>query len=120
MGHATMVTTLETDEFTGRRVAILGMARTGMAAAPVLASLGAQVRLSDSEPEHKLRDRLAEASGFGVELLPGADPEEALEGADIVIPSPGIRPESAVLQMAVERGIRILSEIEVAFRIARA
>src|SRR5438270_905573 len=115
-----MIMTLEKSEFAGRNVAVLGVARTGLAAAPALRDLGARVLLSDSEPDSRLGGRAAEARGLGVRVRLGADPVEALEGAEIVIPSPGIRPDAPVLRLAQERGLTILSEIEVAYRICRA
>jgi len=112
--------TVERSEFAGKRVAVLGAARTGLAAAPVLRDLGATVILSDSAGPDALGRRAEEALALGVEVRLGATPARALEGADLVVPSPGIRPDAAVLRMAFDRGIPILSEIEVAFRIARA
>src|SRR5687768_9528555 len=115
-----MVMALRKSEFAGKRIAVIGMARTGLAAAPVLRDLGAEVVLSDSQDESALGDRILEARDLGVDVRPGAHPEWALEGADIVVPSPGIRPDSPILRLARERGQEILSEIEVAYRIARA
>lgn len=96
------------------------MARTGLATAPVLRDLGAQVLLSDAADRTALGDRLAAAEACGVEVRTGAGPEEALEGADLVVPSPGIPMDAPVLRLARRRGLPILSEIEVAYRIARA
>src|SRR5207248_2412476 len=85
-----VVMTLKRSEFADRRIAIVGMARTGMAAAPVLRDLGARVLLSDAENEEKLGSKLAEAEELGVDVRVGATPEDALADAEIVIPSPGI------------------------------
>src|SRR5437660_11147333 len=98
-----MVMTVERSEFAGRRVAIAGMARTGLAAAPVLRDLGAHVMLSDSQGADALGARLLEAGMLGVDVLPGASPEVAVDGADLLIPSPGIRPDSPLLRLARER-----------------
>jgi UDP-N-acetylmuramoylalanine--D-glutamate ligase len=107
-------------EFEGKRIALIGMARTGLATAPILRKLGAQVRLVDSAPAERLGDRLETARRLGVEALAGASAEEALEGAEIVVPSPGVPRDSETLLLAVQRGLPILSEIEVAYRICRA
>jgi UDP-N-acetylmuramoylalanine--D-glutamate ligase len=115
-----LVTTLNKSEFAGKRVAIAGMARTGLAAAPVLRDLGASVLLSDSSSAVDLGDKLHEAEALGVDLVTGARPEEAIAGADIIIPSPGIAMNSPLLRLARQRRIPVLSEIEVAYRIARA
>jgi len=115
-----LVLTLNKTEFAGRRIAVVGMARTGLAAAPVLRDLGAQVLLSDSGDRAALGDRLTEAEALGVEVRVGAGPEEALDEAEIVIPSPGIPADAPVFSLARQRGLPILSEIEVAYRISRA
>jgi UDP-N-acetylmuramoylalanine--D-glutamate ligase len=107
-------------EFEGKHIALIGMARTGLAAAPILRNLGAEVRLTDSSPAERLGDRLEAARLLGVQTLAGASPEEALEGAEIVVPSPGVPQDSEVLRLAVRRGLPILSEIEIAYRICRA
>ncbi len=107
-------------EFEGKRIVLIGMARTGLAAAPVLRRLGAQVRLTDSAPADRLGDRLETARRLGVEALAGASASEALEGAEIVVPSPGVPRDSEILRLAVQRGLPVLSEIEVAYRICRA
>jgi UDP-N-acetylmuramoylalanine--D-glutamate ligase len=115
-----VVLTVEKSEFAGRRIAVLGMARTGLAAAPVLMELGAQVILSDSAGAERLGDRLDMARETGAEVRINSDPETALFGADLVIPSPGIPMDAPVLRLARVWDIPILSEIEVAYRICRA
>ena len=115
-----MVMTLQKSEFSGKKVAVVGMARTGLAAAPVLKRLGAHVILSDSLPARELGDRYQEAMGLGVDVRAGARPEKVIAEADMLVPSPGIKPGSPVIQLALERGLPILSEIEVAYRIAEA
>ncbi len=115
-----MVMTLRKSEFAGRRVAVVGMARTGLAAAPVLKGLGADVILADYLSQKELGDRYREAQKLGVDVRAGARPEQLLKNVDMLVPSPGIKPGSPVIQLALERGIPILSEIEVAYRIAEA
>jgi len=115
-----MVMTLRKSEFAGRRVAVVGMARTGLATAPVLKGLGADVILADSQSQKELGDRYREAQKLGVDVRAGARPEQLLKNVDMLVPSPGIKPGSPVIQLALERGIPILSEIEVAYRIAEA
>jgi UDP-N-acetylmuramoylalanine--D-glutamate ligase len=112
--------TLNRSEFADKRIAILGMARTGMAAAPVLRALGARVLLSDMESSAKLGPKVAEAWTLGVDVRTSATPEEALGDSETVVPSPGIPRDAPILQLARLRGMSILSEIEVAYRIAKA
>lgn len=105
--------------FAGKTVAVIGMARTGMAAAEVLADLGARVILFDQQPVDKLMEAIAEAKRLGVEARaghPGAD----FDGVDLLIPSPGVRAASPIFTEAKSRGIEIMSEIELAYRISKA
>ncbi len=111
---------VEDSEFQGRRIAVIGMERTGLAAAEVLQGLGADVVLSDRKDKDALGPSYRAAERLGVQLLPGTSPHTAIEGCSLVVPSPGVPRSAPVLQMARAAGIPILSEIEVAYRIARA
>ena len=115
-----MVTTMRTAQFAGKTIAVLGMGRTGLACSDTLRRLGADVLLSDDADEAKLGDRLRQAESLGVKVLVKPRIEEALAGASMVVPSPGIRADAPILQAAVQAGIPVLSEIEIAYRIARA
>lgn len=106
--------------FRGKRIAVIGMARTGMATAQVLHAQGASVLLSDGADAEKLGARAAEAQSLGVETRFAATPEEALDGVDMVVPSPGVPRNAPVLRAAVERGLPVLSEIEIAYLLSRA
>ncbi|MEP6753910.1 MAG: UDP-N-acetylmuramoyl-L-alanine--D-glutamate ligase [Chthonomonadales bacterium] len=107
-------------EFTGKRISVVGMARTGLAAAPVLKNLGAEVTLCDSRGVSELGSALREAELMGVALKVEAAPADCLRNTDLVIPSPGISRRSPVLELAVQMGIPIMSEIEAAYRVAQA
>jgi UDP-N-acetylmuramoylalanine--D-glutamate ligase len=100
--------------YAGRRVAVWGAARSGIAAANLLHELGAEVTLSDPRTEVELD--LAELKP-SVELVLGSN---ALQGADLLIPSPGIRPSVPALADARMSGVQIMSEIELAASVARA
>lgn len=99
-------------DWRGRRVAVWGAARSGVAAANLLAELGADVVLSDTRPVEALD-------------LAGLDPRVAvrgggnvLEGARILVPSPGIPPAAEGLARARAAGVRLVSEIELAASVA--
>ena len=105
--------------YSGKNVAVIGMARTGMAVAEVLRGLGANVTLYDRKPESELTDAVAQASRLGVSARVGSD-EVNLNGADMVIPSPGVARSAPSLVEAVRRGVEIVSEIEVAYQLSPA
>ena len=109
-------------EFAGKRVAVLGLAATGLATARVLRDMGATVCIYDSKPETVLSaERVAAARnlGSGVTLALGNAPVE-WEQTDLVVPSPGVPRSAPPLQEAQARKVPILGEIEVAYRIAKA
>ena len=98
---------------TGKRVTVAGAARSGLAAAELLAHRGARVTLSDSRTELPEADRLR---SLGVTLELGGHTRETFTSADLVVLSPGVPPEQEVIQAARDRGIPVIAEIELASR----
>ncbi|MGH9139718.1 MAG: UDP-N-acetylmuramoyl-L-alanine--D-glutamate ligase [Vicinamibacterales bacterium] len=95
------------------RVTVAGAARSGVAAAELLARRGARVILSDARVD------LPEAAylrGLGVTLELGGHTRETFTSAELVVLSPGVRPDLDVVQAAREGGIPIIAEIELASR----
>ena len=106
-------------EVSGKRVAVIGMARTGIAAAEALVGLGATVVVYDSKPASELGDAVDAVKAAGAQACPGVG-EPDLAGFDILVPSPGVPRSSPVLASAVAGGIEVMSEIELAWRISKA
>ncbi len=91
---------------------VVGLARSGQAAARLLAGRGETVRAVDSgHPEGA-----AGLAGEGVEVHLDTDGLAQLEGTRTVVKSPGVPRKAAVIAAALERGIEVLGEIEVAWR----
>lgn len=101
---------------------MIGAGRSGIGAARVLTRLGANVTLSDSQPEPKFTEEQKDAlKATGAQVVLGATPEKALPvGTTLVVTSPGVPKYAPVLQEAVRRGLPIWSEIELAYRITNA
>jgi UDP-N-acetylmuramoylalanine--D-glutamate ligase len=97
------------------RALVLGLARSGQAAALALARRGVPTVAVDSEPGIDT-GRLAAA---GVEVHLGTEEERLLEGVDLLVKSPGVPAESALPTVARLGGIQIWSEIELGFRLLR-
>jgi UDP-N-acetylmuramoylalanine--D-glutamate ligase len=91
---------------------VVGLARSGQAAARLLAARGEPVRAVDSgHPEG------AEGlSGWGVEVTLDTDGLAQLEGTHTVVKSPGVPREAPVIAAALERGIEVTGELELAWR----
>ena len=106
-------------EFKNKTVAVVGLARSGLACCRVLTALGATVIPWDGKPAAALTDALAALTALGLSPVVGG---AVLDYAalDYVVTSPGVRRDAAVLQDAVAAGVPVLGEIEAAYRIARA
>ena len=98
----------------GKRVTVAGAARSGIAAAELLARRGARVTLSDTRPSVPEAERLrALGVRSGARRTPAARPSRR---ADLVVLSPGVPPEQPVVASARERGVPVIAEIELASR----
>ncbi len=112
-------------DWSGRRVLVVGLARSGMAAARALASRGMAVVATDSRSEAELalhggQARLDELKSLQVELALGDATAALLERADVVVASPGVPPTAPLLALADQRGIPVVGELELAFQLSRA
>jgi UDP-N-acetylmuramoylalanine--D-glutamate ligase len=98
-----------------RRALVVGLARSGQAAALALARRGVPTLAVDRATDVDA-GRLAEA---GVEVHAGTEEDRLLEGVDLLVKSPGVPGESPLPAAARARGIPIWSEIELGFRLLR-
>ena len=106
-------------EFAGKRVAVIGAGRSGVAAAGALTRRGAQVEVFDRKLHADLpfANALAE---LGVALHAGTDAPESLHRYDLVVVSPGLPPSHPIFARAEAAGVPVWGEIELGYRIARA
>ena len=96
-----------------RRALVVGLARSGRAAAGALARRGVQVVATDRSPDADA-GRLGD---LGVELRLGTEEEAVLEGVDLVVKSPGVPAESPLVAAARAHGIPLWSEVELGYRL---
>jgi UDP-N-acetylmuramoylalanine--D-glutamate ligase len=97
----------------GKRVTVAGAARSGLAAAELLAGRGADVTLSDTRPDVPGSDRLR---ALNVRLELGGHRTETFTSADLIVLSPGVRLDQPALAAARELGVPVIAEIELASR----
>jgi UDP-N-acetylmuramoylalanine--D-glutamate ligase len=123
------VTTL--DDLKGRRVAVLGLARSGAAAARMLADAGAEVTIYDRRPAGELADAVASLGDRPVKLALAADPPSAralLAASDLIVTSPSISARfpttdpwlREALVAAEAAGAELISEVELFLRLTTA
>src|SRR5438046_10426423 len=74
----------------GKRVLVIGLARTGMATALFCADRGAIVTATDSRSAGELGESIAGLRATGVQLELGGHSDSILQGRQLVIPSPGV------------------------------
>ncbi|MEQ1758263.1 MAG: UDP-N-acetylmuramoyl-L-alanine--D-glutamate ligase [Vicinamibacterales bacterium] len=97
----------------GKKVVVVGAARSGIAAAELLVRRGALVTLTEMRQTFDDADRLR-AQGIALEL--GGHRAESLAAADLVVASPGVPLEQEVFDAARERHVEIIGELELASR----
>ena len=97
----------------GKRVTVAGAARSGLAAAELLARRGAAVTLSETRAELADCDALTR---LGVRLELGGHIVQTFANADLVVLSPGVPPDQPAIQAARDRGVPVIAEIELASR----
>jgi UDP-N-acetylmuramoylalanine--D-glutamate ligase len=97
----------------GKKISIIGAARSGTAAARLLQSKGAKVFVSDQETESKLISHISFLKSAGIEYETGAHSERVYDCSLIVL-SPGVASSAPVVLEARRRGIETVSEVEVA------
>jgi UDP-N-acetylmuramoylalanine--D-glutamate ligase len=112
-------------EFAGQRVCVAGLGVSGPPAAAALARLGARVTVVDGRDDEEHRRlaadlerlgatvQLGERSAQGAALLA----EIAPRGLDLVVTSPGWRPDAPLLAAAAAAGIPVMGDVEFAWRL---
>ncbi|MCS4488572.1 UDP-N-acetylmuramoyl-L-alanine--D-glutamate ligase [Streptococcus sciuri] len=107
-------------QFENQKVLVLGLARSGEAAARLLSQLGAIVTVNDSKPfdENPMAQSLLEE---GIKVICGHHPLELLdENFALMIKNPGIRYDNPMVKKALEKGLPVLTEVELAYLISEA
>jgi UDP-N-acetylmuramoylalanine--D-glutamate ligase len=112
-------------EFAGQRVCVAGLGVSGPPAAAALARLGARLTVVDGRDDEERRRlaadlerlgatvQLGERSAQGAALLAGIAPR----GLDLVVTSPGWRPDAPLLAAAAAAGIPVMGDVEFAWRL---
>lgn len=100
---------------TGKKIVVIGMGKTGIAAARFFGKQGAKVIVTDEQPVDKwgaefeqiAKEKWLEIGNYNARIL---------TGACIVVPSPGVPPQNDLLVEALKKNIPVISEIEMAYR----
>ncbi|UED88264.1 UDP-N-acetylmuramoyl-L-alanine--D-glutamate ligase [Streptomyces profundus] len=103
-------------EFAGRRVTVAGLGVSGDGAARALLARGAEVTLVDGGDGERRRAQAAELTAAGVEVRLG-DGDTLPKGTELVVTSPGWRPEHPLFAAAAEAGVPVWGDVELAWRL---
>ncbi len=98
------------DEFNGKRLVIIGLARQGKALARFAAAAGANVVVTDMRPAEKLGAAMAELSDLEIEYVLGEHPMSLLDKTDMLAISGGVPADAPLVLAARERGIRVTND----------
>ena len=103
-------------EFSDKKICILGLSKSGVAAAKHLASVGAICTISEKN-ERKEEDTalIEELESLGIVVETGEHKKETITKSDLIVTSPGIPPKAEVFNLAKVKAIPVLSEIDIAY-----
>ena len=107
-------------DYKDKKVLVIGMARSGLAVAKALRTLGARVIANDIKTGEQLDVVVKELEPIGVEWALGVSPDGLLDRVDLVVISPGIPIDAPFVKKATTMGIEVISEVELAFRLCKA
>lgn len=108
------------ETFENKKVLVLGLAKSGEAAARLLEKLGAIVTVNDGKPfdENPAAQSLLEE---GIKVVCGSHPLELLdENFELMVKNPGIRYDNPMVARAIEKNIPVITEVELAYMISDA
>ena len=106
--------------YRGKKVAVVGLARSGAAVSRLLRDLGSQVYVTDSADNDRLRLLAEDLKRRGIYLETGGHSLDFIRNKDLVVSSPGVSNKSQALLWADELKIPVVSEIELSWSLCPA
>src|SRR3989337_4074881 len=107
---------MNTLDLRDKKALVVGLGKSGIAASQLLHRHGAIVTATDSNPVETLSDDAKDLQSLGIKIEAGGHRTESFISSDLIVLSPGVPKEIKPMTMAKERGVRIISEIELACR----
>ena len=99
----------------GEKVLVVGMARTGIATAKFLKAKGSLVTTTEVKPKEEVREAVQELKGMDILSEWGGHQTETFLKQDIIVVSPGVDLNIEPIQKAIQQGVKVISEIELAY-----
>ncbi len=101
-------------DFRGKKATVVGLARSGVAAARALHALGAIVTVTDKKPLIQLSAQVKSLGNDHIVIEAGGHPDPIFLEADLIVLSPGV-PKLPQILAAQQRGVNVISELELAW-----
>jgi UDP-N-acetylmuramoylalanine--D-glutamate ligase len=99
----------------GKKVLVVGLARTGIAAAKFLKARGSLVTTTEVKPKEEMKEAIQALKGMDISTEWGGHQTETFLKQDIIVVSPGVDLNIEPIQKAIKHGVRVVSEIELAY-----
>jgi UDP-N-acetylmuramoylalanine--D-glutamate ligase len=99
----------------GKRVLVVGLARTGIATAKFLKAKGSFVTTTEMKPKEEMKEAVEELKGMNISTEWGGHQIGTFLKQDIIVVSPGVDLNIEPIQKALKYGMKVISEIELAY-----
>ena len=102
-------------DLNGKKVLVVGLARTGLATTRFLKTKGARVTTTETKQKEEMKEAVQELEVTDISMEWGGHRVETFLGQDLVVVSPGVSPGIEPIQKALKKGVQVISEIELAY-----
>lgn len=103
-------------DWQGKRVTVAGLGVSGIPAAKVLHGLGAAVTVVNDGDDERARAQAADLEALGITVRLG-DGATLPEGTELVVTTPGWKPDKPLFMAAAEAGVPVWGDVELAWRL---
>ncbi|GBE31469.1 UDP-N-acetylmuramoylalanine--D-glutamate ligase [bacterium BMS3Bbin05] len=105
-------------DYAGKKFHIVGIGRSGVAAANLLHALGADVRISDRSDSGRIAG-YADGIDREVAVFAGRQDKSMINDVECLVLSPGVPPNAEIVSEAAQRSVEVIGEIELSYRVIR-
>lgn len=108
------------DLYNNKQIVVVGLAKSGVAVAKLLHRFGAQIIVNDKKAREE-SSGIEELEELGITVITGYHPDDLIHtGVSLVVKNPGIPYEAEPIQKAIELGIPVITEVEIAYQLSQA
>src|SRR5574340_1203843 len=101
-------------ELQNKRVLVVGLGKSGVAAALFMKARGARVTVSDAKTQDELKEEIPQLLDEGIAVETGGHGERTFQNQDLIVVSPGVPLDAPPLLQARALGEKIIGEVELA------